>query len=261
MRSSTPIAGSFAQNQQQQPREARQEEQRQERNVHAVLLGVDDGRVAPPLQRVESHGPDQQANAAERSQHHRQAQVRMRRDVSGEVVDRRNGGRREAQQESVKREVMKAAASPRMVFVRIRAAGAVAVEILESQHIARSSEQCGQRRPPPVPKTAAIPLRAREDERRDDAERGDHDVVRDDAVEIRALRRAPARQQRDRRSARSPPPATRSRARISATRISDMTARGSRRTPAARSPRTRAAERTGTRSNIPRSCGTGSPGS
>jgi len=98
----------FAQHQQQQSRQACQKQQRQERDVHAVLLQVHNSRVAAQLERVESERADQQADAAESSQHNRNAEVPIRRlPPKYRVVNGGDGRRGQAQQESIESEMMK----------------------------------------------------------------------------------------------------------------------------------------------------------
>jgi len=55
----------------------------------------------------------------------------MRRDAPRKMVNRGHGSGRETQQKTIEREMVEAAASRRMVFVGIRAASAVAIQIFE----------------------------------------------------------------------------------------------------------------------------------
>ena len=136
-----PHRDGLTQDQQREARDARQKEEQEEAAITRILRGVADGRIAPAFYDIESHGPYQQSQAAQGAENHGSASIGMRRDEAQQVIDRGYRRGREAQKESVEREVMEDAARLRVMLVRIGASCATARKIVQRQHVTNCLNQ------------------------------------------------------------------------------------------------------------------------
>src|SRR6185437_11315388 len=103
----------------------------------------------PCLEPKESGGAHDEPDAAERAQHDRQAQERIRRlPPEAVVIQGCDASRGEAQQETVERKMVEAAAREGRLRIRIGAAVAAAVEIAERERIARGARRRVRREKP-----------------------------------------------------------------------------------------------------------------
>jgi len=90
-------------------------------------LRIDDARVPAHLQRQQPDGTNDQSDASHRAEQHRDAEIGIRRFPSEEIViDGGDASGGEAQQKSIKGEMVKNAARLRLALVRISASRAVA---------------------------------------------------------------------------------------------------------------------------------------
>ena len=147
-------------------------------------------RMAPQVEPQQPGRSDQQPDAADGAQQHRQARQRIRRvPVEAVVIQRRDAGRGEAKQEAVEREVMEAAAPQGECVVGFVATLAVAaVEILQASarwHVASAiaaPDAAPAATSCPEPPHAQRQRQHREQE--DRREHRHHQIVREHRVEI-----------------------------------------------------------------------------
>src|SRR5207249_5850031 len=127
---------------QYQSRQARQQEQSNERFVESALRRIEHRLVASSSKKKQTGRTGQQPEAAGSAEHDRKAEVGVRRPpAEPDVVERRDRRRREAQHETVKGEVMEPATPPRSHLFGARAVDAVGVQVLERDRIAKRTSQ------------------------------------------------------------------------------------------------------------------------
>src|SRR5438132_1941631 len=122
----------------QQSGDAGREQQYEKRDVHAVLVAIAEIRIAVRAQDQQSDRADDEARTADDSEQHGQAVERIRRLPAEDVViDRAREGRREAEQESVEREVMEVAPRQGWNLARIGASVAAAFQVAQAHGVPR----------------------------------------------------------------------------------------------------------------------------
>ena len=158
--------------------------------------GVGEHRRAPRRQHEQSERPDDKADATERTEDHRPAEDRIgRKPAEGVMINRRQTGRRKAEQESVERQVVKHAPHRRRLFALGGfgcAAATTAMQIGQVKRVAERLHEAGEARralrAPNVLPAGAHTQREREDAIEPDrAEQSGHDVVRHQPEELALL--------------------------------------------------------------------------
>ena len=134
-----------AQKQQRHARKTGQEQHHDEGDIHAEPGAVDQIRIALVFFHQQPGGPDQQSDAADRAQHHRQVPPRIRRLHPQQImIQRRDRGRGETQPKTVERQVMIDLAPVVRPLVLVDAADPAAVEIAQLTGVLHRLPQRGR---------------------------------------------------------------------------------------------------------------------
>ncbi len=184
----------IAQHQQRETARTGQQQECDEPPVHRFLRAVAVLRMSFDIQPKEPGGSCQQTDTSCDSQQNRQARKGIGRfDSQQIVVEGRHAGRREAQHEAVKSQVMKVAAGEGKRIVGVVAAFAVAAtEITQAQHVKRcltdgnARQRAGIFISPKAPHTYA---KCDHREHENHAEKQGQGIMREHRVEITGERR------------------------------------------------------------------------